>query len=213
MYSEEDLVPLSALQHYIFCPRQCALIHLEAVWEENRLTAEGRQMHKRPDSGGSETRGDAKRTFGLPLRSLALGLSGKADVVEFHREGCVWHPYPVEHKRGKPRPDGADEVQLCAQAFCLEEMTGLPIPEGALFYGEKRRRKVVPLDVPLRERTRETALRVHEMFRTGRTPPAAMATHCARCSLLDRCMPDCGGRKKQPVRDYLARMLREIGTP
>ncbi|TAL16517.1 CRISPR-associated protein Cas4 [bacterium] len=208
MYSEDDLVQLSALQHYIFCPRQCALIHLEQLWEENRLTAEGQLMHKRADSGKAETRGNVKKATGLLLRSLALGLSGKADVVEYLREEGGWRPYPVEYKRGRPRPDGADEVQLCAQALCLEEMTGKSIGEGALYYGEKKRRKIVPLTEKLRERTIETALGVHELLKSGKTPAPVKAAHCANCSLNETCLPDLGAKRTR-VRDYISRMLRE----
>ena len=208
MYSEDELAQLSALQHYIFCPRQCALIHLEMIWAENRLTAEGRVLHEKPDAGGSESRRDVRKVFALHLRSLTLGLSGIADVVEYHRREGGWQTYPVEHKRGKPRSDGADEVQLCAQAMCLEEMTGCVIPEGALFYGAKRRRKVVPLTDALRERTQMTALSVHELFRTGKTPPPVRAAHCDNCSLVDRCLPDVGGKRAR-VADYIAKALGE----
>ncbi len=207
MYSEDDLLPVSALQHYIFCPRQCALIHLELLWEENRLTAEGRVLHERLDKGGSESRGDLKRVFALPLRSLELGVSGIADVVEYHRTGGTWRPYPVEHKRGRPRPDGSDEVQLCAQALCLEEMCGFEVPEGALFYGQKRRRKAVAFDNALRKQTRDTATRLHELFNNGVTPLPVKGPHCDNCSLVGRCMPGIGG--KSSVGRYLSRMLEE----
>ena len=146
-YAEADLVPLSALQHYMHCPRQCALIHVEQVWVESGLTAEGRILHDRVDAGGAEKRRDVKRAFGLPIRCLRLGLVGKADVVEFHRQaGGRWLPYPVEHKRGRRKREDWDRVQLCAQALCLEEMLAVPVPEGALFYGKEQRREVVALD-------------------------------------------------------------------
>ena len=131
---------LSALQHYAFCPRQCALIHLEQVWEENAHTAEGRLMHEQAHSGRSRLRDGVRIATDLELRSTRLGLHGKADVVEFHRVGAAWLPYPVEYKKGSPyKGTDADAVQLCAQAFCLEEMLGMPIEEGALFYGATRR--------------------------------------------------------------------------
>ena len=163
MYTEDDLLQLSALQHYIFCPRQCALIHIEQQWVENRLTAEGRIMHERVHSEGKESRGEIQVVFGVALRSMKLGVVGKADVVEFHLTGAqqvnvidealaaehrkgksyFWVPFPVEYKRGKPKQDSSDKVQLCAQAICLEELTGLEVPAGALFYGKKRKRQPV----------------------------------------------------------------------
>ena len=140
-YSEDDLIMISALQHFAFCPRQCALIHIEQVWTESGLTAEGRIMHEKVHEEQRESRGAVRIECGIPLRSLRLGLIGKADVVEFHRIGKgVWQPFPVEYKRGKPKPDHCDKVQLCAQAMCLEEMLSVPVPEGALFYGRTRRR-------------------------------------------------------------------------
>ena len=149
MYSEDDLLPLSALQHLYFCERQCALIHVEQVWLENRFTAEGRIMHERVDTGKSEMRGGVRTSFAVSLRSLRLGLVGKADVVEFHRRQSpdgrsAWQPFPVEYKRGRPKKDNCDKIQLCAQALCLEEMLNLRIECGALFYGKTRRRQDVP---------------------------------------------------------------------
>ena len=132
--AEDGLIPLSALQHFLFCPRQCALIHVEHVWVEDVRTAEGRLLHERVDAGGAERRPGVRIERGVALRSLALGVTGRADVVEYHGRPPL--PYPVEYKRGKPKPHRADEVQLCAQAVCLEEMSGLSVPEGALFYGE-----------------------------------------------------------------------------
>lgn len=190
VYAEADLIPLSALQHYIFCPRQCALIHVERLWTENRLTAEGRLMHERPDTPGREVRGSKKRVFGLALRSLRLGLSGKADVVEFNRNKAgAWIPYPVEHKRGKPKKDFSDKVQLCAQAMCLEEMLGVEIAEGALFYGKQKRRLAVPLDEQLRRLTQDTALAAHELLASGTTPPPAYSKRCEQCSFIATCLP------------------------
>lgn len=141
-------VPISALQHWLFCPRQCALIHVERVWAENRLTAEGRILHERADDGRPESRDGIRILRATQIASEVHGLHGFADVVEMH--GDV--PYPVEYKRGRPKAQRADEVQLCAQAVCLEEMTGQPIPQGVLFYGKTRRRKIVPLDDDLRVR-------------------------------------------------------------
>ena len=201
-YAEADFIPLSALQHYLYCPRQCALIHLERIWTENAYTAEGRLLHEKADSGKTETRGDVKTVTGLLLRSAELGLSGKADVVEFHRKDGKWSPYPVEYKRGRPKKHDADRVQLCAQAMCLEEMLGLPAPEGALFYGKTRRRQAVALTAELRDVVRKTALDVHELLRLKVTPPPVADERCAACSLLEDCLPKTMG-KRQSASRYL----------
>ncbi len=152
MYTEDDLIPISALQHLVFCARQAALIHIEGLWEENVLTIEGEQLHERAHDQESETTGDTRTVRGLRIRSLRLGLIGVADVVEFRRteapgKGAVlnglpglWQPYIIEYKHGKPKIDRSDEVQLCAQAMCLEEMLGVSIEESAFFYGKPRRR-------------------------------------------------------------------------
>lgn len=150
--AEDALISLSALQHHLFCPRQCALIHVERLWAEDVATAEGRLLHERADAGGGENRPGVRVARGLALRSFALRVSGKADVVEFHQAGpqASTRPFPVEYKRGKPKAHRADEVQLCAQAICLEEMFGTSVPEGALFYGVTRRRLAVSFDDDLR---------------------------------------------------------------
>ena len=189
MYPEADLIPLSALQHYAFCPRRCALIYLEQIWEENLFTAEGRLLHDRADSGKVEIRGDVKLVTGLPLRSLTLGLTGKADVVEFHRREGAWHPFPVEYKRGTAKSYNADAIQLCGQALCLEEMLGLPVPEGALYYGKTRRRRAVSLDASLRETTALTAQAVHALLQSGVTPSPTADERCRACSLAEQCLP------------------------
>ncbi len=209
-FPEADLVPLSALQHYMFCPRQCALIHAEQIWVESRLTAEGRILHERVDAGGVEKRRDVKRVFGLPIRCLRLGLTGKADVVEFHRQanGC-WIPYPVEHKRGRRKEEDWDRVQLCAQALCLEEMLGVSVPEGALFYGKEQRREVVAIGDELRRETEEVAAAVHRMLADGRTPPPEYAPKCDSCSLLQICLPRKVGGRGNRVARYLATILEE----
>ena len=206
-YAEADFIPLSALQHYLYCPRQCALIHLEQIWTENTSTAEGRLLHEKADSGKAETRGDVKTVTGLLLRSTALGLSGKADVVEFHRKDGKWLPYPVEYKRGRPKKHDADRVQLCAQAMCLEEMLGLPVSEGALFYGKTRRRQTVAFTADLRDEVRNTTLNVHELLRRGATPPPVVDERCAACSLSEDCLPKTIG-KRQSASHYLE-SLRE----
>ena len=214
-YSEDDLIPISALQHYAFCPRQCALIHIEQVWAENRLTAEGRVMHERVHEAGSESRPEVRTARGLRLRSLRLGLTGVADVVELRpeEEGVAvpglrgaWRLTPVEYKRGRPKPDRCDEVQLCAQAMCLEEMLNASIPSGAIFYGQPRRRMEVPLDEALRAETAQASARVHEMLDSGRTPSAVLIPGCKSCSLLDACQPATAGAGKS-ARRYIGQML------
>jgi CRISPR-associated exonuclease Cas4 len=208
-YTEENLIMLSALQHYSFCPRQCALIHLEQVWAENRLTAEGRLLHERVHEQEGETRAGVRIERGLPLRSLLLGLVGVADVVEFHKTpDNAWRPFPVEYKRGKPKPDRCDEVQLCAQALCLEEMMGVAVPEGALFYGRNRRRHDVVFSLELRRAVEETAAGVRKLLETGSTPPAVFDKKCKQCSLLEICLPGSLGRKRN-IKRYLASALDE----
>ncbi len=193
MVPPTDPIPISALQHYLYCPRQCALIHLEQLWTENVYTAEGRRLHEKAHGNAVESRGESKTVTGLLLCSHEFGLTGQADVVEFHRSGGRWQPYPVEYKRGRPKSNEADRIQLCAQALCLEEMLDASIPEGALFYGKIRRRQVVPFDEALREETRNTAEAVHALLRQGTTPlppPLKIANAiCPACSLRDVCMP------------------------
>ncbi|CCQ74036.1 CRISPR-associated protein Cas4 [Magnetospira sp. QH-2] len=210
MYEEDDLIPLSALQHFVVCPRQCALIHLEQLWIENSRTAEGRAAHERVDRGGAEQRDGQHRAFGMSLRSLALGLVGKADAVEFHpAANGEAVPFPVEHKRGRPKKGDEDRVQLCAQALCLEEVLGIPVPAGALFYGEKRRRLEVSFDAALRARTAAVAASVRAMFEANTTPPPPDAAPCRNCSLEPACRPDTRGRS---VARWLARRLAEEDT-
>ncbi|TWB45807.1 CRISPR-associated protein Cas4 [Nitrospirillum pindoramense] len=204
---DEDPIPLSALQHHLFCPRQCALIHVERQWAENASTAEGRVLHERVDQPGRSHRDRVRTVRSLPLRCRRLNLIGVADVVEFqppdHR------PYPVEFKRGRPKAHRADEVQLCAQALCLEEMFGQPVMEGALFYGEKRRRMAVAFDTELRTLTERVAADVRAMIDQGRTPPPVHEpSRCRQCSLIDLCQPR---RLAAPpsVADWLRRHLRD----
>jgi len=209
MYNPDDLIQLSALQHMAFCPRQCALIHVEQVWAENRLTAEGRIMHERVHEEDSVVRGKVRIDYGVPLRSLRLGLIGKADVVEFHlEEDGTWRPFPVEYKRGKPKADLSDKIQLCAQVICLEEMLNTAVPSGALFYGKTRRRLEVLFDEVLRRETEQAAAAVHELIRSGRTPKPVYAKRCDRCSLVEECLPRTM-EKKRSVKRYLTRMLGE----
>jgi len=251
MYDEGDLLPISALQHLAFCERQWALIHLERLWAENPLTVEGHHLRDRTHQPDTESRGDLRIARGLRLRSLRLGLSGIADVVEFQRmvgngpechserseESCsdpqtqarflaalgmtkagvslpgvrgLWQPFPVEYKRGRPKPGPYDEIQLCAQALCLEEMLGVAIPAGALYYGRPHQRQEVALNAELREQTEKLAARLHELFEAGQTPPARYEKKCESCSLLTLCMPKTTGGGKSVDR-YLAGMLEHDG--
>lgn len=180
----DDALPLSGLQHLAFCPRQWALIHLERAWAENRLTAEGRLLHEKADLPGQARRHDLQTVRGLPLASRRLGLTGRADVVEFRPE-----PFPVEYKRGRHKPGDCDLVQLCAQALCLEEMLGRPIPRGAIFYGEPRRRSEVNFSPELRARTEMLAAEMHRLYRARETPPAKPGNYCQNCSLVNICLP------------------------
>ena len=207
MFTEEDFIQLSALQHIVFCERQCALIYVEQIWQESGLTAEGRIMHEKVHEEQRESRGNVRIEYGIPLRSLQLGLIGKADVVEFHRiDRNIWQPFPVEYKRGKPKPDHSDKIQLCAQAICLEEMLSVPIPKGAIFYGRTRRRLDAVFDDALRKETEEDAQKAHQLIASGITPPPVYAKRCESCSLIGECMPKAVG-KKSLVKRYLARMV------
>lgn len=206
---ESDPFPLSALQHAVYCLRQAALIHIERAWADNRFTAEGHVLHAVADKGGSRKARGVRRVMALPLACKRLGFAGTADLVEFHlRPEGGETPYPVEYKRGKPKLHRADEVQLCAQALCLEEMTDSDVPEGALFYAETKRRLVVPFDAELRRLTEETATAFAEVFASGLTPlPTGHRARCRACSLLDLCRPDTVAR---PVKAWRSRMVRSL---
>jgi len=187
MYSEDDLIPLSSLQHYAFCRRQCALIHIEQIWLENIYTIEGRILHDKVHAGKQEKRRTIRSDFGMPVRSLELGLSGKTDTVEYCDDGTI---RIVEMKRGRPKTKRMDEVQLCAQAMCLEEMLSVSIPEGWLFYGKARRRKPVFFTPELRKSTSELAHEVHSFLEAGQTPLPEPDDKCPRCSLHGVCLPE-----------------------
>lgn len=223
-YPDDDLLPISALQHLIFCPRQCALIYIEQVWAENLYTAEGRVLHDSVHDGVSESHKNIRTANGVRLVSHALGIFGQADVVEFHKaEGeydrngeriatrlpditGLWKPYPVEYKRGRPKNHQADMVQLCAQAVCLEEMLKVYIPSGALFYGSTRRRQEVVFSMQLRELTEATAAKLHELIASGTTPsPRYDGRRCGRCSLLEICRPQ--DIERRSVARYIRRMI------
>jgi CRISPR-associated exonuclease Cas4 len=213
-YPESERIMISALQHYLFCPRQCALIHLEQVWQENYLTASGRQLHDKAHEGIREKRGDKLEVRGLRISSAEFGLSGQTDVVEFHQsESGVqisgrrgqWQPFPVEYKRGKPKQDNSDVVQLCAQAFCLEEMLNTNISKGAIYYGKNRRRFEVQFDQLLRDSTIATIKAVHQLFASGQTPKAGYEKKCDSCSLLTICLP-----KKLSVRPLVSTYMKRM---
>lgn len=216
-YEEDELLPLSALQHLQFCERQCALIHLEGMWDENWLTAEGRLLHDRVHDGGDEIRDGVRVVRGLRLHSRILGLFGIADIVEFRQDetrGTVlpsqrglWQPFPIEYKRGRPKPDDCDRVQLCAQAICLEEMLGVDVEEGSIFYGQPRRREAVEFGDRLRDRVTETAANLHALIERAVTPAARFDSRCRGCSLMDLCMPK---RSTSSVAAYLTGAFDDV---
>lgn len=198
-YTEDEYLSLSALQHILFCKRQCALIHIERLWVENIFTAECRIMHERVDRGDQTDRCRIKVEYALPLKSYVLGVTGKADVVEFHlKDGLEkqWIPFPVEYKRGKPKKNFSDKVQLCAQALCLEEMLCVRVEAGALFYGKTRRRLDVAFDENLREITMGTSEELHDMISSGITPPPHYEKKCDTCSFYNLCLPKTIGKKR-----------------
>lgn len=216
-FKEEEYLQLSGLQHFSFCRRQWALIHMEQQWAENVRTTDGRILHEKAhDSSIREKRGDLIITRDMSIHSALLGVSGKCDVVEFHRgetgiplpgqEG-LWQPYPVEYKRGSPKITDADRLQLCAQAMCLEEMLCCEIPEAALYYGEIRRREIVDLDPDLREKVRALLTEMHELYQRHHTPKVKPSKGCNACSLKELCLPKL--MKKRSVADYLRKRMED----
>lgn len=217
IYQEADYLQLSGLQHFSFCRRQWALIHLEQQWKENLLTTQGEILHEKAHDGDSrERRGDIYITRGMQIHSSTLGVSGACDVVEFHRrdggiplkgqEG-LWVPYPVEYKRGAPKANDADRLQLCGQAMCLEEMLCCEIPEGALFYGETRRREVIEFTAELREQVRTYLSEMHALYQRNYTPKVKPTKSCNSCSLREVCLPKlCRNRS---VKDYMRARLED----
>lgn len=229
LFSEDKLLPLSIIADLLFCERRAALHHIEGIWQDNLFTVEGTHLHKKVDDEiPTESRSDIRISRGLLLRSVELGLSGKADVVEFQRisnesilpekseekviaiqlsgVSGLWKPYPVDYKRGRMRHEEGFEAQLCAQAICLEEMLGCAVQEGAIYYGKPHRRLAVIFDDVLREKTREAARRLHELVANGRTPQAGYEKKCESCSLLSVCMPKVTGARRS-VRGYMAKVL------
>ena len=218
MYTEDQLVPISALQHLVFCSRQCALIHVERVWSENSLTAEGQLLHKKTNTARDESHLGVRIARSLNLVSRRLGLIGKSDVVEFKPPTNTtqparpaaslanilrqtspdrfahWSITPIEYKRGKPKTNricgDCDRVQLCAQALCLEEMLAVSIPTSEIFYGEQRRRIDVDFDTSLRAKTEQLCIELHELLNNTQLPPPVNDRRCKRCSLVEHCMPE-----------------------
>jgi len=201
-------IALSALQHYIYCPRRCALVQIERIWSENRFTAEGRLLHDNASQPTVEKRKGVRTVTAMPLASEVLGIAGVADVVEFHATAQGERAYPVEYKRGKPKTHRADEVQLCAQALCLEEMLGQACSEGALYYGKTRRRQAVLFDDVLRALTRQVIADTRSLIDSGKTPPARYeAKRCDACSLIDDCQPKLVAHGRN-VSDWLMQQLQ-----
>lgn len=220
-YTDDDLLLLSGIQHFAFCERQWALIHIEQQWEENVLTVEGKHVHERADNPfENETRGEVRTTRSVPIISRKLGLQGIADVVEYIRDdnpletetismkGRIgrWKVRPIEYKRGKPKPDDRDAVQLCAQAIALEEMLNVTIKEGHLYYNETRRREIVIFDKKLRNRVETLSARMHWMVSDGFVPTPVKEGHCLRCSLYEICQPD-WSTSRGVVGKYMAEQL------
>lgn len=211
MYDDEDLVPLSALQHLLFCERQFAFIHIEQIWEENRFTAEGKVLHERVDAEHHESRKLFRQEYGMAVRSLERGLIGKCDLVELYLApgGCVAEVLPVEFKRGKNKEEDVDRVQLCAQAFCLEEMFGVTVARGQLYYLQEHRRTTVEIDGALRAKTAELVERIRKLRDAGATPPAIYEKRkCDQCSLLELCMPKSAGSGGKRVDRFVQAQIR-----
>lgn len=222
-YSEEDLLPLSGIQHYAFCERQWGLIHLEQQWQENLKTTEGQILHERVhDPDYKESRVGVVSARSLPLKSYLLGLAGVADLVEFvplsdeNDSGGVllpgrkgrYQPVPVEYKRGKPKKDDRDAVQLCTQAICLEEMMSVQIEYGYLFYGQTQHRVEIVFDHELRQRVESLAKAMHDSYEAGNTPTARKGVKCSLCSMENICLPKMM-RKTRSVEEYLCEMLSD----
>lgn len=216
MYSEEDYLMLSGIQHFAFCRRQWALIHIEQQWAENYRTTAGELMHKKAhDAGSFEKRGNLLIVRGMRVTSRELGLSGQCDVVEFRQNekgvglfgyDGKWSPKPVEYKHGVPKDNNADELQLCAQAICLEGMFQTQIPDGDLYYGENRRRSHVEFTDSLREEVKRAVKEMHDLFQRGYTPNVKPAKKCKACSLESLCVPKL--QRAIRVREYIRQGIK-----
>lgn len=213
LYEEDDLLPLSGIQHFAYCKRQWGLIHIENHWVENLHTAEGRLLHKKVDDPFFvESRGEVKTVRSVPLVSRTLGLYGVADLIELHRETGKMLSQAfviVEYKKGKPKPDDRDEVQLCAQAICLEEMLDISLYNGSIYYGEIKRRQQVSLNTQLREHVHSLAAQMHNLFTAGTTPPAVKSKRCKGCSMIDLCLPKISNIGRNTT-TYITAMLEKL---
>jgi CRISPR-associated exonuclease Cas4 len=214
MYTDSDLVLISALEHWAYCPRQCALIHVEQTFDENIYTLRGRMEHERAHEEAVEWQGETRIERALPLWSKRLGLVGKADVVEFHGDA----PYPVEYKHGARRQRLAADMQLCAQALCLEEMIGQEVPKGAIFHQASRRRREVIFDESLRRQVEEAVVAVRGLLASTQLPAAVNDARCPECSLIESCMPSVVAQPLRPaaLRARLFRVeepLASLGGP
>jgi CRISPR-associated exonuclease Cas4 len=208
MYREDDLLSISGLQHILYCPRQCALIHIEQLWADNYFTAKGIMMHEKVHSDKIERKKDVIIERDIYIKSYELGLIGKSDIVEFHKSGAQLIPYPVEYKSGKAKNDNTDKVQLCAQAMCLEEMTNVKIPQGAIFYGKTRNRLNVEFDKNLRSETTRLAKGFHDLINSGKTPKPKYSKKCDNCSFQEICLPKIVNKRKT-VKQYLRDIMNE----
>ncbi|HRP94387.1 MAG TPA: CRISPR-associated protein Cas4 [Ignavibacteriaceae bacterium] len=187
---------ISALQHYVYCPRQCGLIHVDDVWQENVFTVRGNILHGKVDTDTYETRGNTKTVRGLRIHSYKFGITGRCDVVEFKETENGKIVLPVEFKSGEPKEDISDKVQLCAQAICLEEMLNITIKQGAFFYGKIRRRNIVDIDEELRTQTENIILAVRQIVASKKIPIAEFQTKCRNCSLQSICQPKAMNKRK-----------------
>ena len=205
MFTEDDYVQLSALQHYVFCPRQFGLIHVDDVWHDNLFTVRGEILHEKVDTDTYETRGTVKTIRGMRIHSTRLGLTGRCDVVELHESSASQQGvFPVEFKSGEPKEDISDKVQLCAQALCLEEMMNVSIPRGAFFYGKIRRRVPLEIDADIRKQTEEIIDAVHAIMKAQRVPSAQYGPQCRNCSLESICLPKAMNEKK--LNEYINKL-------
>lgn len=196
MYTEDDFIMISALQHYIFCPRQCGLIHIDDVWQDNLFTVRGEILHEKVDTDTYETRGDVKTVRGLRIHSYKYGLVGRCDVVEFKQSSKGKEIMPVEFKAGEPKEDISDKVQLCAQVLCLEGMLNVEIPKAAFFYGKIRRRNIIEITDELRKQTEEVVSKVRELVDSKIVPKIEYSSKCRNCSLINICQPRAMNQKK-----------------
>ncbi len=222
MYSDDDLLMLSGIQHYAFCPRQWALIHIEQQWDDNHLTLEGQWLHRKVDNPLDMTFSAGTVCLrAVPVKSLRLGFFGIADLLELHplddeaekpflidKYPGKWKVVPVEYKHGKHKEDGIDDVQLCAQAMCLEEMYGIDIPSGSFFYGATRSRETLTFDVALRDKVTALSSQMHHIFEEGKTPKAVLSAKCKSCSLRELCF-ESDLRYASSVKHYLAQLKEE----